>query len=111
MLDLTTLCGNLYEIKMADGEVLHLKRPTQGMYQRMIDLGQETNNGENTTAVMEIAMDMFTKIINQNDKGKQFTQEELSKDYNFTIALMVMNDYMTYYANEIGNKVNFQPAQ
>lgn len=110
MLDLTAINANLYQIKMADGETLTLKRPTQALFESIIKIGELSKNSTDSK-VMEQVMDIFCRILNRNTSNKSFTLGELQDDYDFTVALMVIGDYMKYYADEITAKVNFQVAQ
>ena len=110
MLDLTVVCGSMYEIKMLDGKILKLKRPTQRLYESIIALGEKTNK-DFDSSLLGAAMDLFVEILNRNSEGIAFDRKALEKDYDFSVALLVMNDYMRFYANEIGTNVNFQPAQ
>ena len=110
MLDLTAINANLYQIKMADGETLTLKRPTQALFESIIKIGELSKNSTDSK-VMEQVMEIFCRILNRNTDNKSFTLEELQDDYDFTVALMVIGDYMKYYADEITAKVNFQVAQ
>ncbi|VWM13236.1 Uncharacterised protein [Collinsella intestinalis] len=110
MLDLTAINANLYQIKMADGETLTLKRPTQALFESIIKIGELSKNSTDSK-VMEQVMEIFCRILNRNTSNKSFTLGELQDDYDFTVALMVIGDYMKYYADEITAKVNFQVAQ
>ena len=110
MLDLTALSGELYEIKLMDGEVYQLKRPTQALYETIIRIGEEAKGGDSSKVLKE-AMDVFLRILNRNTSGRIFKLKELEEDYDFTIAMMVMSDYMKYYATEIKHRVNFQVVQ
>lgn len=110
MLDLTEICGQLYEIKLADGNVYKLKRPTQGLYETIVRLGKLTQ-ADNTQELMGECLKVLVRILNRNTEGKEFSLEEVEEDYDFTIAMMVMSDYMKFYANEISNRVNFRDAQ
>ena len=110
MLDLAALNANLYQIKMADGETLTLKRPTQALFESIIKIGELSKNSTDSK-VMEQVMEIFCRILNRNTDNKSFTLGELQDDYDFTVALMVIGDYMKYYADEITAKVNFQVAQ
>lgn len=110
MLDLTAINANLYQIKMADGETLTLKRPTQALFESIIKIG-ELSKSSTDSKVMEQVMEIFCRILNRNTSNKSFTLGELQDDYDFTVALMVIGDYMKYYADEITAKVNFQVAQ
>lgn len=110
MLDLTAINANLYQIKMADGETLTLKRPTQALFESIIKISELSKNSTDSK-VMEQVMEIFCRILNRNTSNKSFTLGELQDDYDFTVALMVIGDYMKYYADEITAKVNFQLAQ
>lgn len=110
MLDLAALNAHLYQIKMADGVTLTLKRPTQALYQYIIKIGELTK-GDVDEGIINQAMEIFAAILNRNTQDVTFSLGELEKEYDFTVALMVISDYMKYYAEEIANKVNFQPAQ
>lgn len=110
MLDLTAINANLYQIKMADGETLTLKRPTQALFESIIKISELSKNSTDSK-VMEQVMEIFCRILNRNTSNKSFTLGELQDDYDFTVALMVIGDYMKYYADEITSKVNFQLAQ
>lgn len=111
MLDLSAICGSLYEIKLADGHIYKLNRPTQGLYETIIKLGSYTSEDEFNLELMEKCVDVLTQILNRNTEGKVFTREEVEADYDFTVAMVVMGDYMKYYAEEIKSRVNFQLAQ
>lgn len=110
MLDLTEICGQLYEIKLADGNVYKLKRPTQGLYETIIRMGKLTQ-GDKTEELMAECVNVLVRILNRNTEGKEFTLKDVEEDYDFTIAMMVMSDYMKFYADEIQNRVNFRDAQ
>lgn len=110
MLDLTDICGSLYEIKLADGVVYKLKRPTQGLYESIIRMGKLTQ-GDKTEELMSECLNVLVRILNRNTEGREFTLAEVEDDYDFTIAMMVMSDYMKFYADEVSSRVNFQSAQ
>lgn len=112
MLDLAVICGSLYEIKLLDGTVLKLKRPTQEMYETILSLSKSVKKMEDgDMGIIDAVMEVFTAILNRNDKGIKFTKEQLSDDYDFLVAMTVMSDYMKFYSQEIKSKVDFQVVQ
>lgn len=112
MLDLAVICGSLYEIKLLDGTVLKLKRPTQEMYETILSLSKSVKKMEDgDMGIIDAVMEVFTAILNRNDKGINFTKEQLSDDYDFLVAMTVMSDYMKFYSQEIKSKVDFQVVQ
>lgn len=112
MLDLTVICGSLYEIKLLDGTVLKLKRPTQEMYETILSLSKSVKKMEDgDMGIIDAVMEVFAAILNRNDKGIKFTKEQLADDYDFMVAMTVMGDYMKFYSEEIKSKVDFQVVQ
>lgn len=111
MLDLTVVCGSIYDIKLADGTCLHLKMPTQAMYETIMLMGDMDKKDKDNNKLMELAYTMFVRILNRNTEGRVFTVEEVKEEYDFTVALMVVGDYMQYFAKNIAERVPFQPAQ
>ena len=110
MLDLTAINANLYQIKLADGKTYTLKRPTQALYQSIIQIGNMAK-GDVDESTIDLTMDIFCRILNRNTDNKSFSLGELEAEYDFTIALVVISDYMMFYAEEVANNVNFQVAQ
>ena len=106
MLDLTTAFGELYQVKLLDGTVLELKRPTQALQNAIVNLQKFGTDGENTSKAMDMAMDIFCRILNRNTNGIEYKEE-----YDYTLALVVITDYLKYYAAEVSNNVNFQVVQ
>lgn len=111
MLDLTNTFGELYQVKMFDGTVLNIKRPTQALQQSIINLQKAGASAKNIDKLMESTMDMFVRVLNRNDAGIEFTVEDMEDEYDYSVALLVIGDYLKYYASEVANKVNFQVVQ
>ena len=111
MLDLTTVYSELYQVKLADGRVLELKRPTQAIQETVMRLQKLGEEGKDVEAIMKETMAIFCRILNRNTEEIEFTVDELSEDYDYTIALIVMGDYIKFYSEEVSKKVNFRITQ
>lgn len=111
MLDLTTAFGELYQIKLLDGTVLELKRPTQGLQNAIIQLQKIGEDEKNSELIMKETMGVFCRILNRNTDGIEFTVEGLGDEYDYSIALVVMGDYFRYYNQEVSKVVSFRKAQ
>lgn len=111
MLDLTALCGSMYEIKLLDGHVYRLRRPTQALYETLLRVGELAKDEGKMDDVMSETMDILAQVLNRNDEGAEFTREQLEDEYDFSIAMTVIGDYMKFYADEIQSRVNFPAAQ
>lgn len=111
MLDLTTISGNAYEIKLLDGKVYHLKRPTQQLFTTLLGLTKYTE-GDNTEELLSVTSQLLLRILNRNVEGVQFTQDDLDEQgYDFVIAMAVITDYIQFYSKEITAKVDFPTTQ
>lgn len=110
MLDLTAQVNNaVYEVKMADGQILHLRRPTQAMYQTIMNL-QDNTKDLGPTEQMNVIFDLFLRVINRNVEGIKYG-EEVKDEYDLNICIYLLLDYFNETSKEIADKVNFQKAQ
>lgn len=112
MLDLSVSFGlNLYDIKLFDGTILHLMRPTQGLQQAVLDLVKLLQDGTKQQDAAAIMVNIFLQILNRNNDGKTFTKQDIEENYNLTIISYVIKDYFAHWNKEISESVNFQNAQ
>lgn len=111
MLDLTNAFGELYQVKLFDGTVLNLKRPTQALMNEIINLQKMGASTKNIDKLMKETMAIFVRVLNRNDDDIEYTVDGIGSDYDYSVALLVIGDYLKYYSQEISNKVNFQVVQ
>lgn len=111
MLDLTTAFQTApYQIKLFDGSILNLKRPTQALYQTLMDVLPMIED-KDQSKLLPIMIDIFTRILNRNDEGKTFTKDEIEEEFDLMIVVYVVKDYFQYWTKEIADHVNFQITQ
>lgn len=111
MLDLTATFSELYQVKLFDGTELNLKRPTQALQETVLRLQKMGEDAKNSEKIMKETMAIFTRILNRNTDGITFTQEQVEEDYDYSVALLVIGDYLKFYADEVTKRVNFRTAQ
>lgn len=111
MLDLTTAYSKLYQVKLFDGTVLSLYRPTQKLQKRIIELQKLGSDSSTSALAIDETFNVFTEVINRNKENITFNREELEEDFDYSVALLVIGDYLNYYAKEIARQVNFQVTQ
>lgn len=112
MLDLTTAFQTApYQIKLFDGTILNLKRPTQALYQTLMDVLPMVSDGDDKLQALPLMIDIFTRILNRNEEGKEFSASEISEDYDIMVVTYVIKDYFEYWNKEIADQVNFQITQ
>ena len=95
MLDLTTVANdNYYEIRLLDGTELHLKRPTQAMFEYMTQL--ELINSKDMRESLGFLNNIFTRIINRNIENVEYTTEQVADEYTIQIIVYVIQDYFKF---------------
>lgn len=105
MLDLSLINNDeLFEVKLIDGRILHLKRPTQSLQSFLIILLD--NNNLKDSEMLDSIFKAFTRILNRNEEGIAFNAEDLAEEYGVEVAAIVINDYFTYWNEK--TKVDFQ---
>lgn len=110
MLDLTLIKEDYYEIRLADGTELHLKRPTQALFQFSMVL-EGLVKSDKHTETMEAFTQLFARVLNRNIEGKTFEAEVLANEYDPNVMSYVIQDYFNFYNKEVDSKVNFLQNQ
>lgn len=99
MIDLSKRKQELYKIKLEDGTILKLKKPTQAMLMTMIDLSQEK---EDENEVLKGVFSILTRVFNRNTDNRVFSQEEIQEMLDLEIAMEILKDYLTSTLSALG---------
>lgn len=89
-LDLNVFSEETLNIRMPDGEVLKIKKPTTDMYikfEKFQNLGTQDKEDEE---VIKILDDMCIKILNNNIQNKIISDV---KDLNFKMKIAIVKSY------------------
>lgn len=89
----------LYKIKLEDGTVLKLKKPTQSMLVQMMEMSQAK---EKDYEIVIKLFELLTKIFNRNTNGMTFTQEQIEEMLDLEIAMMIVQDYLNSTLKDLG---------
>lgn len=106
MLDLTVLVEKCFEIKMPNGEVVSIKKPTQRM---ALDLSNnkeliEAEKNKDNEKVIKIINDRVMIVLNHNKEGRVFKAEELT-DLNLDIIKLIVEGYLQW-VKDLNNNPN-----
>lgn len=93
MLDLGKLQQKLYKVKLLDGTILQIPKPSQLLLKKMMDLEKTENKA--TDLLYEINNILF-EIFNTNKNGIKYTLEDIEKMFDLSIALAVIKDYISF---------------
>lgn len=112
MLDLA-FTDKTYEIKLADGTILNLNRPTQAIQETLINIKSlmDAKGEDAALEAMNVIMNVFTRILNRNTEGMKFEQDKIKEDYDIGVAMIVLQDYFTFWNKEIQEQVSFRQSQ
>lgn len=99
MLDLSVFQEHTVDIKMTDGTILSLKKPSQKMYIKFLDYSNKIHDKQDTGEVFDEINTIVHMILNNNDNGTTVdlnTVKKLSMD----MKTAIINYYMQFI-NEI----------
>lgn len=107
MIDLTNR-EKSYEIKMWDGQILHLFYPTWGSVNRLIALQEKLEKIKNSINlsidISDISTQIFellSEVMNRNREGRAVTTEELMDKLDLETAMFIITDYFNVISNAI----------
>lgn len=98
MLDLSKKIEKPYEIKMFDGTILQIRKPSQEM---LLDLVRLQDNSEDMVVALEQFGKTLLKILNRNQNGKLYT-EAILDEFSIDMITAVIQDYLSYSLSLLG---------
>lgn len=96
MLDLTNI-RSFYELKWFDGRVLHIRKPSQRLLEKMLSL-ENLNHEEQLVCYWELIRD----ILNSNTDNIIFSNEELEKELDIELSQVIIEDYLNTVLKKLG---------
>ncbi|MDK0734739.1 hypothetical protein P7A61_04055 [Clostridium perfringens] len=106
MLDLTVLVDKCFEIKMPNGEVVSIKKPTQKMALILSNNAAmlEAQKNSDVETMLSKVNEKVAVILNHNKEGKVFTNDELNS-LNYDMIQAIVNGYLNW-VKELNNNPN-----
>lgn len=95
MLDLSVIKESYFDIKLPNGDILNLKKCTQGMLNTVIDMGEKIKKANAKKAIDDI-YSFATRIINRNKEEKEYTQEQIEDMLSFDVVTYFIEQYITW---------------
>ena len=103
MLDLAKLQQNFYKIKLLDGTILQIPKPSQLLLRKMMELENVDNTFENSsTLIIKEIYNILFEIFNTNKNGIKYTLEDIEKMFDLSTALIVIKDYINFSFDILG---------
>lgn len=105
MLDLSILKEKTWDVKLFDGEVLHVKRPSQRMVVEMMGYEKTFKKQKDIKKTLESFSNMLLDILNNNINDKQFDLTYVENNFDMAIGMAFVNSYMEF-VKEINSNPN-----
>lgn len=106
MLDLNVFQDKFFDIKLFDGEVIHLPKPTQATILKLSQLEADIRKYENDNEkLLSCFTEVIVHILNTNREGRKFTKNWIDSHLNFTMNKAILEGYMEF-ANDLTSDPN-----
>lgn len=102
MIDLQAFKEVTEEVKLFDGDIINIKKPTQQMIIDMMALQDDINKG-NSKNLIEKVNKVLISILNHNTENKQFDIDYIKKYFNFETMQGFIKAYGDF-ASRINNQ-------
>jgi len=97
MLDLSVFTEQTFDIKFAEDDILHVKKPTEGIAIKILSISDNKNNDDMTALEMlDITKDMTLTILNNNNDGKKFNDKFVSDKLPLNLRLAIIQGYSEF---------------
>lgn len=94
VLDLTAFIEETLDVKMPNGDIISLKKPTERMVIAMLSL-RDKADGADPKEQLKAISDMILLILNSNTNGKKFSEEDLD-DLSIPMRTAIIRGYSNY---------------
>ena len=95
ILDLSVFKQETLDIKLLDGAVLHLRKPTKAMVIKMMDFKDLRQDDANTTIINRLNA-MVTLILNSNDAHKWIKASYVEKKLTLQMRQAIITAYSAW---------------
>lgn len=91
MLDLTKIKEEYFKIKLPNGDILNLKKPTQSIIKYISDI--ETCDEQEQ---QEKVFNFVVRIINRNKEEKTYTTEQIDNMLDINLMITLVEEYVKF---------------
>ena len=104
-IDLKQFAEETLDLKMPDGKIVHVNKPTEKMYIDFVKFQNLGTAGKSDEEVMQIFNKMILSILNHNSDGTRFRIETVEK-LLFPARMAIMKAY-TEFILKLTTQKNF----
>lgn len=97
MLDLSVLKDKTYDIKLENGEMLHIKKPTQRLMKYVTEIHRlNVTDGLTEEDKVDKIFEFVVTIFNHNTDDKKFKKPQIEDMFDISIASYIVQDYLNF---------------
>lgn len=100
MLDLNKIKQECYKIKLVDGTVLKLKKPTQAMLITLYDMKDIADSED--VEMLEKLYEFLLRIFNRNLNDITYTKDDIEEILDIKTAMIFLQDYFDFHYKQLG---------
>lgn len=96
ILDLQSFQQRTHEVRLFDGEVIRLTKPSQKLVIDILAYEEKMKASNNTRDVLDSFASLIVDILNTNQEGRKFTRAYVDKYFNFEIGMVFVESYIEF---------------
>ena len=96
MLNLINI-GKTWEVMLLDGEVIHIKKPTQGQLIKLYKMADDFESGKNVNELKQLN-NIVKNILNNNTENKSFDDKYITDNLTIDHLYALFEGYMQFIA-------------
>lgn len=94
ILDLSVYKNDTFDITMVDGSVVNVKKPTQAIVIKLMELTEAQN--AQSKDLLDLLVDATATLLSNNNEGKVFSKEWVSNNLDFTMIVAIIRGYTAF---------------
>lgn len=92
MLDLSVFQEKTLDIKMLDGSLTKIKKPTQALVIEVMKL-RNLNDNDDAANIVDAVSTLVYKILNSNTEEKKFAKDWIERNLDFNMCMAIVQAY------------------
>lgn len=96
ILDLQSFQQKTHEVRLFDGEVIKLCKPSQKLVIDIMAYEEKVKDTSNVKQVLDAFVSLLVDILNNNLEGRKFTRGYVEKYFSFDIGMVFLQSYIEF---------------
>jgi len=96
MLDLSVFTEQTFDIKFAENDIVHIKKPTEAIAIKILSISDIENEKINISEMLDISKDMTLTILNNNNDGKKYNDKFVTEKLPLNMRLAIIQGYSNF---------------